>query len=129
MQGDSVFVSISFVPIEHMRYSAIVPVFLDGNFAKVIKATCLSVQHACSVHPHVIQLSDSSVLAMKLHEDDPAYMYFIRAWLMQSYLDIRVEGEGQDPSLRFGVRECILPAVRCSTANSLFPLQQLCTCT
>ncbi|KAK9836045.1 hypothetical protein WJX84_006212 [Apatococcus fuscideae] len=60
--GDSVFVTISFAPIEHMRYSAIVPVFLDGNLAK-------------------------------------------------SYLDIRVDGEGQDPSLRFGVRECILPTV------------------
>lgn len=43
---------------------------------------------------------------------------------MQSYLDIRVEGEGQDPSLRFGVRECILPAVRCLAAHSL--LQLLC---
>ena len=31
--------------------------------------------------------------------------------MMQSYLDIRVEGEGQDPALRFSVRECILPAV------------------
>ncbi|KAK9865478.1 hypothetical protein WJX84_001277 [Apatococcus fuscideae] len=31
--------------------------------------------------------------------------------LAKPYLDIRVEGEGQDPALRFSVRECILPAV------------------
>ena len=39
MQGDSMFVTVSFAPIEHMRYSAIVPVYLDGNLSKVSQHT------------------------------------------------------------------------------------------
>ena len=35
LQGDSLFVTVSFAPIEHMRYNATVPVYLDGNLAKV----------------------------------------------------------------------------------------------
>ena len=71
-------------------------------------------------------ISDCSVLAMKFNEDVLAYRNCITSWLVQPYLEIRVEGEGQDPSLRFGVRECILPAVRCLAADSLFPPQLPC---
>ena len=119
MQGESVFVTVSFAPIEHMRYSAILPVFLDGNFAKVMTDTCqLAIQGIMSVCTCLPPLKGTKLAV-------PAFLFVFMSvlldmlvtlrsscMLMQSYLDIRVDGEGQDPSLRFGVRECILPTVR-----------------